>query len=91
MASIFSAIGSVFGVVTDSSEAMSSAIKNFREEQRLDHTLERIGRQSRLIKEARKVYKETAKELNGITDTELNELNKLNEELGYSLINKPTA
>jgi cell division FtsZ-interacting protein ZapD len=90
MASIFSAIGSVFGVVVDSSESMSSAISNFRQEQKLDHVIERGQRQVRLIKETNKSRKEMLKELQGISSADLAELNKLNEELGYPTITIPS-
>lgn len=86
MASVFSALGSLFNVVTDSCDAMSSGISNFRKEQQVDHAIDNIKRKERLVKEFRKEYANASKSLSGISDPEKQELNRILEELGMSKV-----
>lgn len=86
MASVFSALGSLFDVITDSCDAMSSGISNFREEQKVDHAIDGIKRKERLVKEFRKEYANASKALSGISDPEKQELNRILEELRMSKV-----
>ena len=88
MASIFSALGSCFNVVTDSCEAMSSGISNFREQQKLDHKLDEIKRKSTFVKEYHKAYTDIQKSVATVTESELTEINKVFESLNLSQIIK---
>lgn len=88
MASIFKALGGIFSTVSDSAETINSAIANFREEQRVDHAIEKLQRQSRILKETKKSLGEIQKNLQSISDTELALVNSLYEELGYSQLKK---
>lgn len=92
MASIFSALGSCFNVITDSCEAMSSGISNFREQQKLDHKLDEIKRKSTFVKEFHKAYGDIQKSVVTVSDEELGEINKVFESLNLSQIikSKPT-
>ena len=86
MASLLTAMGSLFDVVTDSCESMSSGISNFRKEQQVDHVIANIKRKGRVVKEFRKEYANASKSLTGISDPEKNELNRVLEDLGMSKV-----
>ena len=84
MASIFKALGNVFSTISDSADAVNSGISNFREEQKADHEMEKLQRQTRILKETRKNLGEMKKQMNGISTEELAFVNEIFDKLGYS-------
>jgi len=86
MANIFSVIGAGSDMFTETFDSGRDAIRNFRAEQQTDHIIAAKERQERLIVGVRSANQNIRKALQGVTDSELAEINMHCESIGLPLI-----